>query len=96
MELHENRDIYTDAKRKYKTACKRQNKILLTSHSRNPWNELLPSPHREATDTYVKREDKASCCKPNDYLTVLRDGKELAITYTRRPVFSDYMFAHSP
>lgn len=55
----------------------------------------LPT-EKPLNDTYLKREDKASHCKHNDYLIVLRDGKELAITYARRPTLSDYMFASSP
>lgn len=47
-------------------------------------------------DSSTKRRDKASCCKPNDYLIVPGVAEELAITCTRRPMFSDYMFARSP
>lgn len=45
--------------------------------------------------TATRTERRASCGKPNDYLMVPGDGKKLAVTYPRRLMLSDHMFACS-
>lgn len=80
-----------------KISCNMQDTILLTSYTVGKCGvscfHLLIE--KLLTATCTTRGDRHLCGKPNDYLIVPWDGKELAITYPRRLMFSDYMFACS-